>query len=391
MLLGYKSGMSIDLLPYDAEVEYLQSSGNSSTVVKMWVDTGVEALANTAMEVTFQYTDTSYGYVMGQGQLNGSRFGVAGIRSNSRLWSLAYNSWHDFSISADTSIHTFSLDGVLKTGSVDGTSISFSDSYTSEGGTIGLFCRNCSGGTVQNFGCNGKLYSCKIWDNGNLVRDFIPVRKGTVGYLYDRVSGKLFGNAGTGDFVVGPDVVPVEYIESHGTEYIDTGFVATTDTVCNLSMMLAENETGTSGCFLGALDGSAHRFHLTRTDFGLNGYFFYSNGNAEPFKVCNFELNAKEWYCKKDGVATASTSTKYVPAVTVYLFARHYSSSYDRPSKIRMFYCDFLNNDAFALKYRPVRVGTEGAMMDVLTRRIYRNAGTGAFTYGEDLPYPIPA
>ena len=36
--------------------------------------------------------------------------------------------------------------------------------------------------------------------------DFIPVRKGTVGYLYDRVSGKLFGNAGTGDFVLGPDV-----------------------------------------------------------------------------------------------------------------------------------------------------------------------------------------
>ena len=39
----------------------------------------------------------------------------------------------------------------------------------------------------------------------------------------------------------------------------------------------------------------------------------------------------------------------------------------------------------------PVRVGTEGAMMDTLTRRIYRNAGTGAFGYGNDLKYPIPA
>ena len=39
----------------------------------------------------------------------------------------------------------------------------------------------------------------------------------------------------------------------------------------------------------------------------------------------------------------------------------------------------------------PVRVGTEGAMIDTLTRRIYRNAGTGAFTYGNDLKYPIPA
>ena len=29
--------------------------------------------------------------------------------------------------------------------------------------------------------------------------------------------------------------------------------------------------------------------------------------------------------------------------------------------------------------------------MDVLTRRVYRNAGTGAFGYGNDLRYPIPA
>ena len=53
-------------------------------------------------------------------------------------------------------------------------------------------------------------------------------------------------------------------------------------------------------------------------------------------------------------------------------------------------------NGAKIIDFRPVRVGTdatswEGAMMDVLTRHIYRNAGTGAFTYGNDLKYPIPA
>ena len=44
-------------------------------------------------------------------------------------------------------------------------------------------------------------------------------------------------------------------------------------------------------------------------------------------------------------------------------------------------------------EFLPVRVGSgstwEGAMMDTLTRRIYRNQGTGAFSYGADLPYPI--
>ena len=51
-----------------------------------------------------------------------------------------------------------------------------------------------------------KIYYFKIYDNGVLVRDFIPVRVGTTGYMYDSVSGRLFGNDGTGDFIVGADV-----------------------------------------------------------------------------------------------------------------------------------------------------------------------------------------
>ena len=41
--------------------------------------------------------------------------------------------------------------------------------------------------------------------NGEKVADIIAVRKDGVGYMYDRVSGQLFGNAGTGAFVIGPD------------------------------------------------------------------------------------------------------------------------------------------------------------------------------------------
>ncbi len=51
-----------------------------------------------------------------------------------------------------------------------------------------------------------RIYSCAIYDDSNnLVRGLVPVRKNGVGYLFDRVSGQLFGNAGTGDFVLCPD------------------------------------------------------------------------------------------------------------------------------------------------------------------------------------------
>jgi CO dehydrogenase/acetyl-CoA synthase alpha subunit len=62
-----------------------------------------------------------------------------------------------------------------------------------------------SGATSQSLTA-AKIFAFKLYNtNGDLLGDYIPVRVGTVGYLYDRVSGKLFGNAGTGDFVLGPD------------------------------------------------------------------------------------------------------------------------------------------------------------------------------------------
>ena len=57
------------------------------------------------------------------------------------------------------------------------------------------------------FCSKAKLWWIQITDSNNqLLFDGIPVRAGQVGYLYDRVSGQLFGNSGTGSFVLGNDV-----------------------------------------------------------------------------------------------------------------------------------------------------------------------------------------
>ena len=50
-----------------------------------------------------------------------------------------------------------------------------------------------------------KIYYFKIYDNGTLVRDFIPVLD-TYGIpcMYDLVENKYYYNAGTGDFIAGP-------------------------------------------------------------------------------------------------------------------------------------------------------------------------------------------
>lgn len=53
-----------------------------------------------------------------------------------------------------------------------------------------------------------KLYSCQIYDNGALVRNFIPCKNlsGEIG-LYDAVNGQFYANAGKGKFISGTEIV----------------------------------------------------------------------------------------------------------------------------------------------------------------------------------------
>lgn len=76
--------------------------------------------------------------------------------------------------------------------------VSFTSQYN-----LFLFANN-NAGTAQLPGTL-KLYSCQIYDNGTLVRDFIPCKNtdGTVG-LYDKLHGLLYINLGTGAFTAGP-------------------------------------------------------------------------------------------------------------------------------------------------------------------------------------------
>ena len=67
-----------------------------------------------------------------------------------------------------------------------------------------LFTLNNAGKIDAN--ASFKLYSCKIYDNETLVRDFLPCinLSGAVG-LYDLVEQEFYGNSGTGVFAAGPE------------------------------------------------------------------------------------------------------------------------------------------------------------------------------------------
>ena len=92
-----------------------------------------------------------------------------------------------------------------------------------------------------------RIYYFQVWDNGVLVRDFIPVLGWDgKGYMYDKVSGQLFGNAGTGDFVVGRQIHPVEYIEAKNSggdiEYAIGNYRLTNTTDLEITFSASAND-----------------------------------------------------------------------------------------------------------------------------------------------------
>ena len=50
------------------------------------------------------------------------------------------------------------------------------------------------------------IYFVKISQGSQIIMDLIPVRKDGIGYMYDKISNKLFENVGTGAFILGPDI-----------------------------------------------------------------------------------------------------------------------------------------------------------------------------------------
>ena len=183
-------------------VPYIESSGTQ------FFDTEVMGKTGITVEIDFeQLTGNTVDLIVA---------GCAGFAYNPRFYIVAaqsgkiaygYGEWVN-------STTTFSLNKrykvktVLQSGrqglTVNGVSVlTGTDSTTySAGYTMHLFGANLHG-THADYG-KQRLYSCQIWEGDALVRDLWPCYDPSgIACLYDKVEGKYYYNAGTGQFIAG--------------------------------------------------------------------------------------------------------------------------------------------------------------------------------------------
>ena len=217
------AGLLKKWLPYDAEVEYIGKDLRTASNRGTYIDTGI--IANGNIKILVDYSESTrtrhniwvYGARISTSSyrygllFHGTLGDASGQNPSDKMLRRDYNKANT-SITlntTDASASRFLFESTKGTLKVNGTKYSSVSTATyNTGYSIYLFALNTAGTmTFDDINSDAEFYihKAQIYNDEQLVFDAIPVRKGNVGYLYDRVSGQLFGNAGTGLFILGPD------------------------------------------------------------------------------------------------------------------------------------------------------------------------------------------
>ena len=195
-------------LPYDAEIEYLESDPSNMLDNEYRIGQVINLFTPATEDevvVVFSPLYSVYNAFFGARSYGGLlRFCCTTFSSGSQTaFAMTYNTWPTNRVNVVLNdIYTVSAkNGSYSINGHEYTSTSLSASYT----FVPFYMFACYNAYNELIYSKIRCYSVVVRRSGNLIHDFIPVRVGTTGYMYDKVSGQLFGNAGTGSFILGPD------------------------------------------------------------------------------------------------------------------------------------------------------------------------------------------
>lgn len=408
-------------------VEYLESTATSG----FGIDTGIKGSNNVEFSIKFNCLYSGTGCILGS-RISSTRNEIQVSSHNNgifRMGNINYNI--PFSINA---IHEASL--------VDGKYILDDTVTTVDVGNwtnnfnIHLFVLNESNNLIQGSRC--KIYFCKLYENKELVRDFVPcLDENGIPCMFDLVEGIPYYNVGSGEFLYnkglegsytgfgqlsvlgnrlggGTDGLPpaytrVNYLESTGTQYmlIPEPFIFTGTPSTSSGIMLdvegvslrtiaanawgirAYNKNDTTSWIMSLvinLDYSSGTFGVH-----YNGRSGLSQSNVAPcICYCNFCGDNKRRIVDK---FEEIQNDVYIPA---------WGTMLHNGSRITLFCCDdiirnaLINKAAVRIKSGKISQGEEitrdlipclddngrPCMFDKVSRTTFYNSGTGEFLYG---------
>ena len=387
-----------------------------------YINTGIKGSGSQRIECEFmpmKQTTAEYNCVYGARTSAGKTHDGIYIYSNTSANNVGYVGYNNTSTNNLASAYaslgvvhkviqnggTFTLDGNLITSYTNA-------SFTCTNATIYIFNGN-NNGTLATYYGYIRLYSFKIYNNNQLVRDFIPVQRieDSKYGLYDKITKAFFTSPNNVQFI-GPNVpdeyISVNYIENHALAgaYINTGISAASNLGVEIKARAAYDGTnnGKESIFFGASTNAAYKngnnyciekgttnnlscVAYKTSSSGTNAIGAYNNYN-NPF-IIQFNFNSTKNgivfdHTGKQQLTKALTLNSNIPtSLNLYLFCRNVNNAQDTGLSypIRVYYCRMWQGVNIVRNFVPVKRKSDSVygLYDTINGVFYTSQNSIAF------------
>lgn len=427
--------MAFNYNSYD-RLDYIRSTGARQYIQLPTIQTDKD------FEIEFEMSAASYSATWMPVSINCFNGGIwIGIHS-SRFVVRIYNGSDYISVAPPT-VNVFTKIKVKRVGTT--TSLYFDDVLQ---GSYNNIPYSQSGGyatklfTDESNFAQFSLRSYKYNYNGNVVRDLIPAlqKNDSRTGMYDVQNETFYRNWGDSEFAyelcpkVEVNVVPsnsgtitgdgyynigqtafvtanenngyafdywklngytkLEYIQSSGTQYIDTGFIPNQDTRIDLKFVPLNVSNDGVYVFGSGISSTNRAYEL----YPWNGTFqsnFGSNSvnTATATANASYEVSKNKNVVTINGVSYSNATSTFTAPYTLDLFVLHRSSVLLPRNGMRLYYAKIWDNGTLVRDFIPVLRTSDNTvgLFDLANMKFYGNNGTGTFTGGASQGYIILA
>ena len=281
---------------------------------------------------------------------------------------------------------------------------SLDTALTAQTGTFYLFAGNLAYSGGSTIGCRCRIMSFTMTHGNEVVMELVPVRRKVDGKpgMYDVLNDAFYVNQGSLDFIEGEPLFPegyigLDFIESTGTQYVNTGIKCASNVTMQAKVYNARSE---SKHFMGA------RTAYQQNALGLS--FQVENGN-EGYAVAwgtkvilklpgqsktvwvgdrfhEFTFGGKQIRLDDRFSPSSIQDQNFTTDLDIFAFAvNNNGTPHAQTPSIRMSALKIYKNGSLVRDYIPVMPTNSLApgLYDVQNGVFYGNVGTGQFLAGE--------
>lgn len=181
----------------------------------------------------------------------------------------------------------------------------------------------------------------------------------------------------------------LEYIQSSGTQYINTEYTPTYGAHIIMDAKIISHEN--NGSYFGSRGtssgtDSASNTLLIMASTGLRSDYYGNSVSNAAYPNGKHKLDRNKNLTTIEGISiTNATSTKS-SRYPLFLFGTNTAGSLTLPGNLRLYSCQIYDGDALFRNFVPC-MNAAGAigLYDLVNSKFYANAGTGVFTAGPEV------